>query len=1108
MEAAQAWNKKWEQFLQRTLQLQQQLKSEQQELLKHASGSEASSVLDSALLSAFTGALRSCEQEQTALTAGLQKLLEASRSPKLPSALKQDSNTSLQNYLQLIHLHHSNLSQSISSSFHSSPRKLPPGRPLRADSPQRVVPPLDLKDQQQQQPNEDPTATTNGSDGGAGRGINLARRGSKSSFHPRGGGVVRGGATGGSMRGGGLVSPGRVPPKGPLPALPKSPSLDSLHSVASSSSSPTSQQQQQQANTSATPSATEAMIINAQQHQQSATARPKSGSRTALSGGGGEVIGRGTVLMRNPGLAEQLYRIGVISPSEAEASSSSSTTSSASGSSSASSSSSSSSSKSKISFWGKSPRPSSSSLSSSNGAEPKGPTMGAGRRSTFSGLETPQALLRDFIIAERHYLYYNLTPLKECLEALNGDAQAKLSPEDESIIFYEIQRIHAFHATLTSNLQTALKKWPNMLIGAIFLKKYPEFLSIYPSLITQMSLALDRFETLKTTSRSFYTVVKNFERERNVDVSTLLVMPVKRSSSYVPFLNNLLRRIPETDVDYPNLQKAVQLYTTFAAQIQTAMRGSLRIEEQIAIKKLITFDDPRQEFQCEASRTFVKEGQLTHQLNQEKKKNLYNCFLFSDCLLLTADVQTSLLAPSGGSLGRLPALHTMTRYAYAGSASSPYKFVSCIELRRVVLHADGTLKTATHNSSVFSVEVPAERTTHHFVCASPQEKEEWLHALERAFAEVKQKQIFGVSLAELAEREQAKTGFDLPWIIEETANYILTNSLNKEGLFRLSASISELEGLKDKLQSGQRIKLTPESYDDHIVASLMKLWLRELSEPLLTWDLYDDWVKVDALPTETAKTQRIKELLLQLPQTNRFCLSLLCKCLHAVSQNSAVNRMTAKNLAIVVGPNILGKKDGSIVSADASAINELCELFIANYSALFKDIEAERLERQKLHKEKQDEAEKQKQQEEKELTSIELLRPENLREEEKQEVILPEGDVVKEGFLVKKGATIRNWKKRWFVLKYQSFAYYKSAEDKTPAGVIDLKDCCVESSNEKPNSFCVNTAGRSYVIQCSTAQEQHEWMHAVNSCIENIIVRRSEDIESGSFEGISSWFNY
>jgi len=99
---------------------------------------------------------------------------------------------------------------------------------------------------------------------------------------------------------------------------------------------------------------------------------------------------------------------------------------------------------------------------------------------------------------------------------------------------------------------------------------------------------------------------------------------------------------------------------------------------------------------------------------------------------------------------------------------------------------------------------------------------------------------------------------------------------------------------------------------------------------------------------------------------------------------------------------------------------------------------------------------------------------------------------LKSGFLSKKGVKRRNWNKRWFVLRSTTMAYYKNSNDKTPKGVINLRDIrSVESSFRKPFCFAINTRDREYFISANDMSEQAEWMRILNEMVSNIPVNIS-----------------
>lgn len=96
-----------------------------------------------------------------------------------------------------------------------------------------------------------------------------------------------------------------------------------------------------------------------------------------------------------------------------------------------------------------------------------------------------------------------------------------------------------------------------------------------------------------------------------------------------------------------------------------------------------------------------------------------------------------------------------------------------------------------------------------------------------------------------------------------------------------------------------------DGYKVHEVACLLKLWLRELPEPLLTFKLYEKLLALEkTVPNSDHKRLEVKKLIdtigVNLP-TFKYLIGFLGR----VIKNSAINKMTASNVAIVFGPSML-----------------------------------------------------------------------------------------------------------------------------------------------------------------------------------------------------------
>ncbi|KAF6338877.1 hypothetical protein mRhiFer1_001377 [Rhinolophus ferrumequinum] len=197
--------------------------------------------------------------------------------------------------------------------------------------------------------------------------------------------------------------------------------------------------------------------------------------------------------------------------------------------------------------------------------------------------------------------------------------------------------------------------------------------------------------------------------------------------------------------------------------------------------------------------------------------------------------------------------------------------------------------------------------------------------------------VYGVSLgAHLQE-----LGRDIALPVEACVLMLLSEGVKEEGLFRLAAGASVLKRLKQTMASDP-CSLQEFCSDPHAVAGALKSYLRELPEPLMTFDLYDDWMRAASLKEPGARLEALQEVCSRLPQENFSNLRYLMKFLARLAEDQEVNKMTPSNIAIVLGPNLLWppEKEGDQAQLDAASVSSIqvvgvVEALIQNADTLF-----------------------------------------------------------------------------------------------------------------------------------------------------------------------------
>ncbi|XP_070836858.1 rho GTPase-activating protein 44 isoform X4 [Chaetodon trifascialis] len=163
-----------------------------------------------------------------------------------------------------------------------------------------------------------------------------------------------------------------------------------------------------------------------------------------------------------------------------------------------------------------------------------------------------------------------------------------------------------------------------------------------------------------------------------------------------------------------------------------------------------------------------------------------------------------------------------------------------------------------------------------------------------------EKPSFGKSL----EEHLNISGREIAFPIEACVTMLLECGMQEEGLFRVAPSASKLKKLKASLDCGV-LDVQEYSSDPHAIAGALKSYLRELPEPLMTTELYDEWIQASNIQDMDKRLQALMAACEKLPTDNLNNFRYLIKFLAKLSEYQDANKMTPGNMAIVLGPNLL-----------------------------------------------------------------------------------------------------------------------------------------------------------------------------------------------------------
>ncbi|XP_054622882.1 rho GTPase-activating protein 29-like isoform X2 [Dunckerocampus dactyliophorus] len=222
-------------------------------------------------------------------------------------------------------------------------------------------------------------------------------------------------------------------------------------------------------------------------------------------------------------------------------------------------------------------------------------------------------------------------------------------------------------------------------------------------------------------------------------------------------------------------------------------------------------------------------------------------------------------------------------------------------------------------------------------------------------------QLFGIGFA-----QAAKNSADgIPFIIKKCTSEIESRALNIKGIYRVNGAKSRVEKLCQAFENGKDL-VELSDLSPHDISNVLKLYLRQLPEPLILYRYYNDFIglakeyqravveEADSLQSAQAEGEkpggpsihlnhalhRIRDLLRQLPAANYCTLHYLVAHLNRVAEQADENKMTASNLGIIFGPTLVKPRQADADVSLSSLVDYpyqalMVELLVRHFPAIF-----------------------------------------------------------------------------------------------------------------------------------------------------------------------------
>ncbi|KAK1794339.1 hypothetical protein P4O66_011229, partial [Electrophorus voltai] len=211
--------------------------------------------------------------------------------------------------------------------------------------------------------------------------------------------------------------------------------------------------------------------------------------------------------------------------------------------------------------------------------------------------------------------------------------------------------------------------------------------------------------------------------------------------------------------------------------------------------------------------------------------------------------------------------------------------------------------------------------------------------------------VFGCHLQTLCAQEKRT----VPTFVEKCIWTVERRGLGVDGIYRVSGNLAIIQKLRFKADHGtlvptlnclqisvyhvlyaEDLNLEEGHWDIHVITGALKLFFRELQEPLFPYSHFNSFVQGIKIPDYNSRVSYMSDLVKSLPVPNHDTMEALFSHLRKVIEHGEENRMTVQNVAIVFGPTLLKPE---VESANLTMYmvfqNQIIEFILNEFETIF-----------------------------------------------------------------------------------------------------------------------------------------------------------------------------